>query len=121
MQQTVLVTGVYLIPVLVIEQRCNILEGFWSSSASNTFAIIYARGDAEGRIVGGNLCDALAGRNLTHVDGPNWSNCRWNFCQGNFPQIVLQTREVLPWYAQLSLVILIHIYNVVQYTSLSKI
>lgn len=95
MHQTVLVAGVYLIPVLVIEQRCNILEGFLSGSAGQgpLIATIYARGDVEGRIIGGNLCDALACRNLTHVDGRNWSNCIWNFCQDNLPQIVLHTNH----------------------------
>ena len=78
MQQTVFVASVYLIPVLIVEHRCNVFQGFWRGAADRgpLIATISARGNADGRVVGSNLRNALARHNVAHVDGPNWSNCR---------------------------------------------
>ena len=54
MQQTVFVASVYLIPVLIVEHRCNVLQGFWRGAADRgpLIATISARGNADGRVVG---------------------------------------------------------------------
>jgi len=72
------VAGVDLVPVLIIEQRCDILQGFWNCAPHRgpLLATVSARGDIEGRVAGSDLGNALACHNLTHVDGSNRSNCR---------------------------------------------
>jgi len=72
------VAGVDLVPVLIIEQRCDILQGFWNCAPHRgpLLATVSARGDIGGRVAGSDLGNALACHNLTHVDGSNRSNCR---------------------------------------------
>jgi len=78
MDQAMAVAGVDLVPVLIIEQRCDILQGFWNCAPHRgpLLATVSARGDIEGRVAGSDLGNALACHNLTHVDGSNRSNCR---------------------------------------------
>ena len=78
MDQAMAVAGVDLVPVLIIEQRCDILQGFWNCAPHRgpLLATVSVRGDIEGRVAGSDLGNALACHNLTHVDGSNWSNCR---------------------------------------------
>lgn len=85
MNQAMAVASVDLVPILIVEQCCDVLQSFWNCAPDRgpLFAAVSARGDTEGRVAGSDLGNALACHNLTHVDGSNWSNCRKHFCQDN--------------------------------------
>ena len=78
MDQAMAVASVDLVPVLIIEQRRDVLQSFWNCAPYRgpLLATISVRYDIEGRVAGSDLGNALACHNLTHVDGSNRSNCR---------------------------------------------
>lgn len=95
MNKALAVASVDLIPVLVVEQRRDILQSFWNCAPDRgpLLATVSDRGDIEGRVTSSNLGNALACHNLAHVDRSNWSNCRYNVCQDNSRKQFYRTKR----------------------------
>lgn len=70
MDQTLLVAGVDLIPILIVEEGSDILECFSDGAPDGRPAVVssLARRDLECRIKWTYLCDALPSKDVAHVD-----------------------------------------------------
>lgn len=73
MHQTSIVPGVYLVAVLVIEKRRDVLQGIrHAASDGGPAGVTFSPGsDHEGRVQGRDLGDALPCEDVAHVDRPH--------------------------------------------------